>query len=175
MRRRESVIADYRKWPHARHYRFLTERLGEDAHGVWLGMRLGTAFDGPRQGTFATDNVLLVPGDGWWTAKFRPPAYEALPLYVDICAPPRWEGGRLVAIDLDLDVIRLHDGQVVIDDQDEFERNRVELAYPDWLADGAVRAAEEIAAAVRNRREPFGTACQSWLSLLASGDGEHDQ
>jgi hypothetical protein len=28
MCRRERVIADYRKWPHAQHYRFLTERLG---------------------------------------------------------------------------------------------------------------------------------------------------
>jgi hypothetical protein len=30
-------MADYRKWPDAQHYRFMTERLGQDEYGVWLG------------------------------------------------------------------------------------------------------------------------------------------
>lgn len=163
----ELVVADYRKWPDGRHYRFSAVRLGEDGYGVWLGMVAGTTFTGPRDGAFTSDNVLLVPDGAWWTAKFRA-ATDEVPLYVDICAPPRWDGNRLVATDLDLDVIRRRDGRIVLDDEDEFERHRVELAYPEWLQEGAGRAAKEVVAAVEAGREPFGTACRTWLDRLAS-------
>lgn len=166
-RQRDSIFADYRKWPNLRHYRFFTRLLGEDAHGVWLGIPAGTAYTGgPRQGRFLTSNVLLVPRAGWWTAKFRPPTAE-VPLYVDVCAPPRWSGTSLIAIDLDLDVIRLRDGTVRLDDQDEFDLHRVELAYPEWLAQGALRAADGLMTAVRKGQEPFGVASLSWLRRLA--------
>ena len=165
--RGDSVLADYRKWPDRQHYRFPTRLLGEDTHGVWLGIPAGTAYNGgPRQGTFLTANVLLVPRTGWWTAKFRPPDAE-VSLYVDVCAPPRWGPNGLVAIDLDLDVLRSRDGAVRLVDKDEFDHHRSELAYPEWLAQGALRAADGLMASVLDGREPFGSASLRWLRCLA--------
>lgn len=163
----ESVFADYRKWPDLPHYRFSTWRLGEDVHGVWLGMPAGTPFAGPRDGSFLTANVLLVPRTGWWTAKFRPASAD-IPLYVDVCVPPRWTRDRLIAIDLDLDILRTSDGTVLVDDEDEFEQHRIELAYPEWLTRGAQQAAAELMVAVREGREPFGRTSELWLDRLDS-------
>ena len=162
------VIADYRKWPDAQHYRFVAERLGEDDYGVWLGMPAGTGYRGPRVGTFTTNNVLLVPRSAWWTAKFRPAIVEVAQLYVDVCTPARWYGNRMTAIDLDLDVLRLWDGAVRIDDEDEFEMHRVKLRYPNWLIEGAVRSVQEVRPMVEQRVEPFGRAYESWLDQLGS-------
>ncbi|MGH7921062.1 MAG: DUF402 domain-containing protein [Candidatus Dormibacteraceae bacterium] len=159
------VVADYRKWPDAQHYRFTAERLGEDDYGVWLGMRAGTGYRGPRVGTFTTHNVLLVPRDAWWTAKFRPATYE-VPVYVDVCTPARWHGNRMTAIDLDLDVLRLGDGEIRVDDEDEFALHQVELRYPGWLIQAAVRSAGEVRSMVQRRVEPFGRAYKSWLDVL---------
>lgn len=161
------VMADYRKWPDAQHYRFMTERLGEDEYGVWLGMPAGTTYRGPRVGTFTTHCVLLVPRNAWWTAKFRP-ATSGVPIYVDICTPARWHGTRVTAIDLDLDVLRLDDGQVQVDDEDEFALHQVELRYPRWLIQGAVRSAEEVRSMVESAVEPFGRAYESWVDGIGS-------
>lgn len=162
------VVADYRKWPDAQHYRFMTERLGEDEYGVWLGMQAGTPYRGPRVGTFTTDHVLLVPRNAWWTAKFRMATDEVSQVYVDICTPARWHGNRMTAIDLDLDVLRLRDGAVRVDDEDEFELHRVELRYPDWLIEGAVRSAAALRSMVERRVEPFGRAYEAWLAQVGA-------
>ncbi len=161
------VIADYRKWPDAQHYRFMAQRLGEDDHGVWLGMRTGTCYGGPRVGAFTTHNVLLVPRNAWWTAKFRP-ATDEVPIYVDVCTPARWHGNRMTAIDLDLDVLRLGDGEVRVDDEDEFALHRVELRYPGWLIQAAVRSAREVRSMVERGVEPFGRAYEPWLDVVGS-------
>ena len=161
------VIADYRKWPDTQHYLFMTERLGEDDYGVWLGMRAGTGYRGPRVGTFTTPNALLVPRRAWWNAKFRPATSE-VPIYVDVCTPARWQGNRMTAIDLDLDVLRLEGGEVQVDDEDEFALHRVELRYPDWLVQAAVRSAREVRSMVEREVEPFGQACESWLDRVGS-------
>ena len=33
-------------------------------------------------------------------------------------------------VDLDLDVIRMRDGRIILDDEDEFEEHQVRYAYP---------------------------------------------
>jgi hypothetical protein len=175
----------------------MTERLGQDEYGVWLGTSVsvtspsclarrglcsaavrevgatrgdppaGTAYRGPRVGTFTTHCVLLVPRNAWWTAKFRP-ATAGVPIYVDICTPARWHGTRVTAIDLDLDVLRLDDGQVQVDDEDEFLLRQVALRYPRWLIQGAVRSAEEVRSMVESAVEPFGRAYESWVDGIGS-------
>lgn len=50
--------------------------------------------------------------------------------------------GSVRAIDLDLDVIRFHDGSVVIDDEDEFADHRELYGYPADVVELAERTFE---------------------------------
>ena len=112
--------------------------LGADDHGRWLGVPSGTRFTRPgAEYVSPTDQVVLVPADAW-VATFHAPG-GPVGLYVDITTPAVWHPGprgtrRLIAIDLDLDVVRGTTGRVWIDDEDEFADHRVSLGYPDEIA-----------------------------------------
>lgn len=160
------IAVEFRKWPRAAHYTFETTRLGEDAHGTWLGGEAGTPWTcGPtRSGQFTHPFVILIPRQGWWAAIWHPEP-DPIELYVDINAPAQWTDDRVVLIDLDLDIVRMRDGTVRLVDEDEFEANRTALAYPDALIQGATAAAPPLMDAVRARQEPFGDA-ERWFSRL---------
>lgn len=94
-----------------------------------------------------------LPRDGWWTASFN-----ALPnkveIYCDIATVPRWSDGEVTMIDLDLDVIRMRDGRVILDDEDEFEEHQVRYAYPPDVIENARITAARLMEAVRTRAAP---------------------
>ncbi|XVU29893.1 DUF402 domain-containing protein [Actinoplanes sp. CA-054009] len=158
-----------RKYDGRLHRRLVMRRLGEDAHGAWLGAPAGTTVHSGVPGRdFVTrhDTVRLVPVGQWWTAIFfaEPGEWD---VYCDITTPAVWrEPGSVVMVDLDLDVQRERDsGRVELLDEDEFEVNARAYGYPADVVAGARGAAERLVAGLGSRVEPFGVSGKGWLQL----------
>ena len=162
----------YEKWDGRPHWEFDTVRLGDDAHGTWLGVRRGTPQARPGASvTAATDHVVLVSNGGEHCATFyaAPRHDAAVDVYVDVTCAHRWQDGRITMIDLDLDVIRRWDGTVVVDDEDEFAEHRVLLGYPDDVVERALATTLALQSELKARSVPFdGATSDRWLARLES-------
>lgn len=167
------------KWEGRAHWEFDGVLLGSDEHGDWVGFPAGTAMARPGADYVApVDQVGLVPAAGTddergWLATFHAlggPVHT----YVDLTTPPQWDGVVLRAVDLDLDVVRGTTGRVWVDDEDEFARHRVELAYPDEVADLAVATCDRILESVTARTAPFDGSADAWLGRVPPLAGPPD-
>ncbi|MDZ5621976.1 DUF402 domain-containing protein [Nocardioides sp. HM23] len=155
------------KWGDRPHWEYDARYLGVDEHGHWLGCPIGTFYYRPGM-EFVSDfaGVVLVPVDGAaHLAAFNDEHAKAW-IYVDMTTPPVWDGSVLRAVDLDLDVIKLRDGSVVLDDEDEFAEHRVSFGYPPEVVTMAQRSAAEVLAAVRQGVPPYDGTADRWLSSL---------
>lgn len=162
-----SVRARFRKWPDSPHWEFDAHALGADAHGWWLGVAAGTLIERPgRRFGAAHDHVVLVPHDDWWTATFYgPEADRPFDAYVDVTTPAVWQEESVSVIDLDLDVLRTVDGEVIVDDEDEFEEHRRTLGYPDDVVARAEATTRDVHAAVLAQEPPYDTETSAaWLA-----------
>jgi uncharacterized protein len=165
---RAPVTVRYFKHPRTPHWRHPTIRLGEDVHGVWLGVPAGTRVQRGDEPPIelAHDWVQLVPRDRWWVAIFNGPDHR-IPIYVDITTVPHWVGPDLVEmVDLDLDVVRRQDGTVYVDDEDEFEEHRISLGYDARTVDTARGTAARLVLAVEAEQPPFDGTAATWLTEL---------
>ena len=91
--------------------------------------------------------------------------------YVDIITPATWVGpDHVIMVDLDLDVVRLVDGTVEIEDEDEFNEHRLSLRYPDFWVDKARITAAELFTALEGLHAPFGRVADAWLAALLERD-----
>ncbi|MGW0806890.1 DUF402 domain-containing protein [Nonomuraea sp. NPDC002799] len=72
---------------------------------------------------------------------------------------------EVTMLDLDLDVIRMRDGRLILDDEDEFAEHQVTLGYPPALITQAQNTAQWLLDAVGNKKGPFGGAHLKWLSM----------
>ncbi|WLQ68112.1 MULTISPECIES: DUF402 domain-containing protein [Streptomyces] len=167
---RASVLVEVRKYDGRLSGRWTAARLGEDEHGVWLGTPQGaptTSDSGDWAARFA--HVVLVPRDAWWMASFC--AAPGPEVYCDVCTVPRWSehGTVLRLVDLDLDVVRPHGGDVHVEDEDEFAEHRVRHGYPDSVVTHARQTCAWLTGAVRrdDGAEPFTSAYRPWLALIA--------
>lgn len=162
----DRVVLQYTKYPATEHWRHDLVHLGEDEHGVWLGMREGT-YERPGEVVpITTPFVQLVAPDRWWTVLHNGPDHR-WDTYVDVCTPVCWaDPGRGECIDLDLDVVRDQTGGVQVLDLDEFADHQVRHAYPPELIDGARRGAAEVVQLLRSGTEPFATRQQAWRDHL---------
>ena len=156
------------KWGDRPHWQFDGVYLGSDEHGDWIGFPAGTLMARPGLEVRPTnDQVGLVPanglGDRAWLGTFHGPG-GIVQTYVDMTTPPYWEGDVVHAVDLDLDVIKTLEGDVIVDDQDEFDLHRVEHAYPGDVVELATR--DRVLAAVRDGQPPFDGSSQKWLDVL---------
>ena len=158
------IWIERRKWPASPHYGHVGWVLGEDHHGLWLELRVGSPVHRGEElllhGT--TGGLMLVPPSDDWLAWF--PEFGDFELYVDIVSGTERSETAVTTVDLDLDVIRRRDGTIELLDVDEFELHQVELAYPPELIDHAERAAQRVLAAVTGGEEPFaGSAAKGWM------------
>jgi protein associated with RNAse G/E len=171
----ETVQVRYGKWGGARHYEYLMSHLGEDEHGVWLGAPEGTTIRRPGYEFVASvEWVCCYPRQSGWTAAFHPLDRHKIATYVDITTVPQWSrdddhaSDVVSMVDLDLDVVLLVNGELLIDDEDEFEEHLHTLGYPAEIVAQAQSSAaavfDEIAADV----EPFGSIGQLWLASYAA-------
>jgi hypothetical protein len=165
----ETVRVVRRKWPDLPHWESDAVRLGEDAHGTWLGQPPGTLMTRPGA-SFRTDwsQVTLVPVEQPFVATFYTASSSApVEVYVDIATTSVWDSGAVICVDLDLDVMRGWTGRVWVDDEDEFAEHRVRYGYPDEVVRLATRTCEEVRRAVESRHPPYdGLAPSHWLGRL---------
>jgi len=171
----ETVQVLYGKWGGGRHYEFTMSRLGEDEHGVWLGAPPRTTIWRPGA-TFpsSTEWVTCFARAAGWTASFYPREEHDMAAYVDITTPPSWSrdeerGLDVVAmVDLDLDVVLRVNGELLIDDADEFEEHRQSLGYPKDVVAVAESTTAAVFASIAAGDEPFPSVGQAWLAGYAS-------
>jgi protein associated with RNAse G/E len=153
------------KWAGRPHYRGSVELLGEDEHGAWLWGESGrTIFRGDTP-LFVTEHpaLFVISADAWWAASWWI-GHPTLELYVNINTPATWSDDRIVTVDLDLDVVRYHDGRVEVVDRDEFDQHQVEYGYPDEIIEATESAAALAHDGVVRNVAPFdGAAAREWL------------
>ncbi|MFD1547966.1 DUF402 domain-containing protein [Nonomuraea guangzhouensis] len=157
----------FRKYGGALHWNHPAKVLGEDEHGVWAAAPKGTVArkgDGPPV-VWKTTVIMLFPRDGWWTASFNSPPNRA-EVYVDVTTVPEWRDDEVTMLDLDLDVIRMRDGRLILDDEDEFAEHQVLLGYPEQMITRAEETARWLMGAVGERQGPFAGAHLRWLDRM---------
>jgi uncharacterized protein len=168
----DPVRIEMEKWGGRPHWQFDGVWLGSDEHGEWIGIPAGTPMSRPGMHLVSgNDQVGLVPhaggpDEGWWIATFHAASAPRVSVYVDIATPPRWDGNALRTVDLDLDVVRLVDGEVYVDDEDEFAEHQFELGYPADVVERAGRSCERVRADVAGRVAPYDGSHERWLAVL---------
>lgn len=158
----------FTKWGGLPHWEYDAVRLGEDQHGLWLGVPRGTLVGRP-EARFHTDvhQVVLVPEAGFVASFFAPGGRAPCDLYVDITTVAEVSEDSVTAVDLDLDVIRGWSGRVWVDDEDELAEHRVRYAYPDEVVEHATRSCDRVRRAVERSQAPFDPeTARRWLSLV---------
>ncbi|MCW2764812.1 MAG: hypothetical protein JWO11_771 [Nocardioides sp.] len=159
------------KWGDRPHWEFDGILLGADEHGDWIGFPAGTHMSRPGATYVApVAQVGLVPAPGapvdrGWLATFHAPG-GVVTTYVDMTTPPEWDGAVLRAVDLDLDVVRLPEGDVGVDDEDEFEAHRVRYSYPEDVVALAITSCERILTAITEEDRPFDGTAEAWLARV---------
>lgn len=167
---REAIRLQFGKYNGDEHWGFDAVVLGRDAQGLWLGVTGGTRVARPGL-EFAAhgDFVVLVPDDAWWVATFNtaPGGKDHdIDVYVDITTPTTVNQGEAFTLDLDLDVVKRTNGDLGLDDEDEFERHAREMSYPSRLVTAAREAADTVMAMVRDGAAPFDGSHETWLAKL---------
>jgi protein associated with RNAse G/E len=166
----DDVRIVYRKYDGSLHWNMTMTWLGEDEHGVWTGADASVTWrrgDGPPVAV-GHPHVLLFPRNTWWTASFNAePARTEI--YCDISSPVEWPNPREVTmVDLDLDVVRRRDGQVMLLDEDEFAEHQVKYGYPAEVIAASLDAANWLQVALADGTEPFASVYLSYLALVES-------
>jgi uncharacterized protein len=168
----DPVRIEMEKWGHRPHWEIPGHWLGRDDHGDWIGIPAGTLMARPGFETVSEfDQVGLIPRPGGsdvergWMATFH---REPSPtwVYVDMTTPPAWEGPRVRAVDLDLDVLRMRNGWVVVDDEDEFAEHQVTLSYPPEIVALAEGSRDRVHAAILAEDAPYDGSHERWLDVL---------
>jgi protein associated with RNAse G/E len=158
----------YTKYDGSLHWHRIMQHLGEDEHGIWLGARAGATMQRGDEPPIVMEAafVQLISDGVWWTATFRADPARA-EIYCDVSTPSRWPSpAEVTMVDLDLDVLRLRDQRVILDDEDEFAEHQVRYGYPAEVISAAERAAAWLLDAVSAKAEPFGGAYRRWLDMV---------
>ena len=153
------------KWGDRPHYRGEVEVLGEDEFGLWMWGAAGRNIYRGDDVVFVStlDALTLCPPDAWWHLAWWI-GHDEVELYVNINTPARFEPHRVVAVDLDLDVVRLCDGRVEIVDRDEFEEHQVLYGYPADVIEATEAAAQGAFRLAIDNVAPFdGIAARAWI------------
>ena len=160
------VRIEMSKWGGRPHWSFDGLLLGSDTWGEWVGVPAGTLHERPgARFVSEVDTVTLVPTEGWYAATLHAPGIWAS-VYVDVATPPAWDGAVLRSVDLDLDVVRTSEGEVYVDDQDEFDEHRLTLGYPDEVQAAALDWCARVHEQVRAGAAPYDGHAERWLSAL---------
>jgi len=167
----DPVSIEMEKWGGRRHWHIPGSWLGSDEHGDWIGIPAGTLMVRPGLEIVSEfDQVGLVPAAGsdavrGFLATFHEPPAPTW-VYVDMTTPPVWDGSIVRAVDLDLDVIRMRDGHVVVDDEDEFAEHQVVFGYPAEVVTLAEASRDHVHAAVLGEHPPYDGSHERWQTIL---------
>lgn len=163
------VQVNYRKYDGTLHWNLRMRRLGEDEHGVWLGLPADSVC---RKGhnpaiPLPEAHVLLFPREAWWTATFNA-APRSTEIYCDVTTPPQWpSAAEVTMVDLDLDVLRKRGAShPLLVDEDEFAEHQVRYGYPAEVIAQAEAAAAWLMTAVATGGGPFDGSHTRWLDMV---------
>ena len=167
----DQVRLELTKWGDRPHWEFDGVYLGSDEFGEWIGFPAGCVMTRPGM-TYVAPNhqVGLVPAAGLavgrsWLGTFHGPG-GVVATYVDMTTAAEWDGNRVRAVDLDLDVIKTLEGEVVVDDEDEFAEHQVEFGYPREIVDLALATRDAVLTSMRVAAPPFDDSYLPWLAVL---------
>jgi len=169
------VAVRFTKWGGQPHWHFDTVYLGCDEYGRWVAGPGGTPMARPGVATTTSGAFVVCFAH---CRGFAATFYEIVPgqptaVYVDITDVPCWtctdDAVQVGMNDLDLDVIAPVDGQVYVDDEDEFADHQVSLRYPEPLVAAARRECTAVFDEVRLHSEPYGTVGANWLARYEAG------
>jgi uncharacterized protein len=163
------VRVRYTKWGGHPHWECDTIRVGDDEWGAWLYSPTGTTLSRPGY-AFDTEapSITLISVDrpstptfwAWWAG----PPHLRFAIYEDVTTLPVWAAPDSVTmVDLDLDVIRLKNGEVEVHDEDEFEQHRLTYNYPAQICESALRTCAQIRAGQLADAEPYASVGWRWL------------
>lgn len=94
--------------------------------------------------------------DRWYNIfLFHTPVGKLRNYYCNVNFPPKFEGGVLDYVDLDIDLIVWPDGRVVTLDEDEFAENAAKFEYAPYVRRCAFDAIDQLRALIDNREFPF--------------------
>lgn len=163
------VTVQFLKNPDIGHWGFEAYWLGEDEWGDWIAVPRGSkrwkgdASVRPTQ----SDAVFCAPRDQWWHLHYNGPTTD-FACFVDIVTPPVWVGeNRYEMVDLDLDVVIAQDGNVMVEDEDEFAVHQVQYGYTREMIRRAEHETRRIVAELESHREPFFDVAAGWLERLS--------
>lgn len=153
------------KYDGSLHYRYSTCIVREEPNLLMLYMPPGTPIDSYRGQQVATRHTLqLYWSDRFynihvnWDADWNPRSH-----YVNIATPATWHDGALRFVDLDLDVIwRAGTGEVILDDEDEFELHQARFGYPADLIASARRSSDDVRDLIARSVYPFDGSLHAW-------------
>jgi uncharacterized protein len=163
----------FRNWKYdgAVHWLVPGSYLGADEFGDWIFQPAGSLVARPGVAFFAaSDAVQFLPREGDYVATFYDDTYPGdFRIYIDLATgirvdPLRPAGWEVQLTDMDLDVIRLVNGGVYIDDEDEFAEHRVTMDYPPELAERMQAGCQELYEQVVAHTAPFDGTALEWLS-----------
>jgi len=135
--------------------------VATDEFGTWIFSPSESAIETTKAGKTQSegrnkDVLVLMPADQWYSALWWAGSGEDTEIYVDIAKPPIFANKEWKSVDLEIDVIRTFDGEVTVEDEDEFE----EAYEADHISKDerktALAMTETIESNLRHRIEPFG-------------------
>lgn len=153
------------KWGGKLHYAGPVHYLGDDHFGTWLWGETGRHIyrGGAPVIVTAHEALILVPSRAWWTVTWWV-EHPTVEIYVNVSTPVVRHPGRMVSVDLDLDVIRFRNRAVEIIDQDEFEAHQRLYDYPPNVIQSAQDAANLAADKLTRSEPPFdGPRATAWV------------
>ena len=171
----QRVHVRYTKWGDRPHWSYDNVLLGVDDHGTWTGGAAGTHLTRPGFSFRAqTTFVMCFSHSTGYAATFWSDfgVRTAAAVYVDITTVPAWstlspDTVEVSMVDLDLDVIRLFDSSLFVDDEDEFAEHQASYGYPSEVVAAAEAGCRAVYRAVEAQEEPFGRVGQQWLEAFA--------
>lgn len=105
----------------------------------------------------------------WWL--FYDELGRFVRAHADAALPARVTGRTIDFIDLDLDVIVARDMSFYVRDEDEFEANRISMAYPAHVVESARAGVRLAVAAVEARAWPLDGSADLLLGRLMAAEG----
>jgi protein associated with RNAse G/E len=160
------VVVQFLKYPDILHWGFEASYLGEDEYGDWVAVPAGSRRWKGEVSFKPTKApaVFCAPSDAWWHLHYSGAAGDTYSHFVDIVTPRVWRSeNRYEMVDLDLDLAIRHDGDVEIQDEDEFLEHQVRYGYSEEMIDRATGETERIRRELESRHEPFFEVAEAWL------------
>lgn len=166
-----TILVGSTKYDGSLHYRYATTLVSEQPSLLTVYMAPGTHVQSYRGTMLASHhNLQLYWSDRRynlhvsWYADWQPRLH-----YINIATPATWQAGQLHFVDMDLDVIwRTASGEVILDDEDEFELHQQRFAYPAELIEQCRRSSDDVRDMIARRTYPFDGSLYAWRPHGAS-------